>query len=144
MPTYPFNSKCSHLGCKNAKSALNSYCVEHGGLNHIARQSDRAYQSKAWTQIRQAQITKQPLCQACLIDGHITQGTQVDHVFPWRQFGEYAFRLNIFQTLCIEHHSHKTQQERKGNFIHYGDGQKTYSFSDFNRVVRGEPEPRET
>ena len=132
MPVAPYNNKCQMLGCKNPRSKLNSFCTEHGGKQTTDRDYDDVYKLKAWRQIRYAQLSKQPLCQACLIDGRVESGIHVDHLFPWRQIGPEAFRRNVFQVLCQEHHSHKTQQERKGIIEHYTlDGIKQVSLEDW-------------
>jgi 5-methylcytosine-specific restriction protein A len=135
MPTYPKNSKCSHLGCKNPRSKLNSFCSEHGGKESLVRDYDAAYNTPAWRQIRQGQLSKHPLCQACLIEGRVTLALHVDHVFPWRQIGEQAFRRNIFNSLCQGHHSHKTALERKGIFECYRDKVEQFTDADYARVV---------
>ena len=135
MPIAPYNNKCQMLGCKNPRSKLRLLCIEHGGKDTEAvtqRTYDSVYKTKAWRQIRYAQLSKQPLCQACLIDGRVESGVHVDHLFPWRQIGPEAFRRNVFQVLCADHHSRKTQQERKGIIEHYTpDGIKQVSLEDW-------------
>lgn len=69
-----------------------------------------------------AQLSRQPICQACKLEGIITPAKAVDHVFPWRQIGDQAFWQNIWQSLCVEHHSHKTSLEQQGIFRHYREG----------------------
>jgi len=133
MPYAPFNKVCRELGCKNTRSKLNSFCLEHGGLQHANEGKDNAYSNPAWRTIRRAQLSKQPLCQSCLTQGHIAPALHVDHVFPWRQISEQAFLHNIFQSLCHECHSHKTAQERKGIFEHYTqDGIKNLTKGDYS------------
>lgn len=132
MPYAPFNSVCRELGCKQPRSKLNSFCLEHGGLEHTNHGKDNAYSDPAWRTIRRAQLSKQPLCQSCLTKGHINQADHVDHVFPWKQIGADAFLHNIFQSLCHECHSYKTGQERKGTFIHYQtQGEKELTKADY-------------
>lgn len=137
MPTVPASNKCQELGCKNPKSKLNGYCAEHGGRNYTqAREGDSLYQTAAWRRTRIAQLSKQPLCQACLLDGRVEPAQHIDHVFPWRLYGRQAFTRNILQSLCPEHHSHKTGQEKQGVFMHYTtDGVAQYTQQDYNRVM---------
>lgn len=133
MPYAPYNSVCRELGCKNPRSKLNSFCLEHGGLQHTNYGKDNAYSNPAWRTIRRTQLSKQPLCQSCLTHGHIASALHVDHVFPWRHIGDHAFINNIFQSLCHECHSHKTAQERKGNYEHYTqDGIKNLTKGDYS------------
>ena len=133
MPTYPSNSKCSELGCKEPRSKLNSYCTKHGGKDNMeARQTDSIYQTPAWRTVRQRQLSIQPLCQACLTRGKVEQAQHVDHVFPWKAIGKHAFLNNIFQSLCHADHSHKTKLERQGKYTHYTqEGEKEYTQADY-------------
>ena len=117
MPYAPFNDKCGHLGCKEPRSKLNSFCMAHGGKQYIIKESDSRYKTPAWQSIRKRQLSIQPLCQACLSQGKIEAAKHVDHVFPWKQIGDHAFMHNIFQSLCPECHSYKTGQEKHGNFL---------------------------
>lgn len=140
MPYLPSSNKCSQLGCKEQRSKMNSYCVQHGGKEWIKSETASAYQTPAWRSIRQRQLSIQPLCQACLIDGRVELGNHVDHVFPWKQIGGKAFLHNVFQTLCGAHHSHKTGQEQQGKYEHYtSNGLKVYTEHDYNTVIRTNP-----
>ena len=133
MPTYPTNTKCSELGCKEPRSKINSFCLKHGGKDNMeARQTDSIYQTPAWRTVRQRQLSIQPLCQACLTRGKVEQAQHVDHVFPWKAIGKHAFLNNIFQSLCHADHSHKTKLERQGKYTHYTqEGEKEYTQADY-------------
>ena len=139
MPVAPFNTKCRELGCNNTRSKLNSFCLQHGGRNYDDRaerkQFNSNYQTAAWRRMRTAQLSKQPLCQCCLLAGKIAQATDVDHVFSWNRIGREAFRLNIFQSLCHECHSVKTNLEIRGIYRYYGQQQVDYGIADYVRVV---------
>lgn len=136
MPYTPYNTQCSMLGCKNTKSKLNSYCIEHGGREYTGKR-DGAYESKLWKATRARQLSLQPLCQGCLHKGIITAAQHVDHVFPWRQIGEEAFTRNIFQSLCPEHHSYKTGKEKKDIILHWSkEGETKYRIEDYNTQMQ--------
>jgi len=137
MPIYPHNNKCAELGCSDPRSRINSFCLKHGGRDNIpARQTDSVYQTPAWRSIRQRQLSIQPLCQACLHRGRIEAAQHVDHVFPWKHIGQHAFLHNIFQSLCHADHSHKTGQERKGNYLHWTmEGEKAYTQDDYQYAM---------
>ena len=136
MPTYPTNTKCAQLGCKEPRSKLNTYCIGHGGQEYIPSEKDSVYQTPAWQTIRRRQLSIQPLCQACLSRGRVEQAAHVDHVFPWRVIGQHSFLNNIFQSLCHADHSHKTATERKGQYIHYTpNGERIYSKEDYSYVL---------
>ena len=137
MPTYPSNTKCSELGCKEPRSKLNSYCTKHGGKDNLeTRQTDSIYQTPAWRSVRQRQLSIQPLCQACLSRGRVKAAQHVDHVFPWKHIGKHAFLHNIFQSLCHADHSHKTAQERKGNYLHWTmAGEMAYTQADYSYAL---------
>ena len=132
MPYTPTNTKCGHLGCNNPKSKLNSYCTDHGGREYTVKQSDSVYHSPAWKSLRMRQLSIQPLCQGCLAQGKITAAKHVDHVFPWRRIGPSAFLNNIFQSLCPEHHSYKTGQEKHGVYMYWTqEGEEKLSEHDY-------------
>ena len=137
MPSIPAYTVCQQLGCKQTRSKYNSYCLEHGGRDALAvtdgrRQSNSMYQSHAWRIMRQGQLSLQPLCQACLLDGRVTQAEHVDHVFRWQHIGKGAFYNNLLQSLCQQHHSHKTGVENHGVYEHYTHGGlKKYQLSDY-------------
>ena len=138
MPSVPTNNKCASLGCKNPRSRLNTYCLEHGGLDNMARrETDSAYQTPMWKTTRMAQLSKQPLCQGCLARGVISAASHVDHLFAWKHLGGQAFSRNIWQSLCPNCHSQKTALEKQGVYRHYAqDGVKDYSKHDYFYVVR--------
>ena len=145
MPTVPSKTKCETLGCNNPKSKYNRFCLEHGGRDtqyfkhkpksakYIAGQEK--YQSALWQTTRQVQLSRQPLCQSCLIRGIVKQAEHVDHVFPWQQIGEHAFIDNLFQSLCQSCHSSKTMLEQKGTYRHYNKKIIDYTLNDYKRVA---------
>lgn len=139
MPTLPSNSKCSQLGCKEQRSKLNSFCKEHGGMDYFLsekrKEHNKEYQHRAWKRIRMVQLSKQPLCQGCMLNGRICQAIHIDHLFPWSSIGKEAFTYNIFQSLCVECHSYKTGQERKGILIYFGTAMHEFQLSDYNMVL---------
>ena len=139
MPTLPYTTKCSHLGCKNVRSKLNSYCLEHGGLDSIQTEQRKEfmsmYQTTKWKQTRQLQLSKQPLCQCCLLSGKVSSAEHIDHLFPWAKIGKEAFYSNIFQSLCPNCHSNKTALEQKGIYRHYGLVIHDYTITDYASVV---------
>jgi 5-methylcytosine-specific restriction protein A len=142
MPTLPCNTKCSMLGCRNERTKLSGLCLEHGGKNTYVlpksnerKEFNKAYDS-GWRKLREAQLSKSPLCQSCLSENHIRSANHVDHLFAWNSVGKEAFYRNIFQSLCHDCHSHKTALEQRGIFRHYqGSTHTDYALSDYSRVV---------
>ena len=118
---------------------MNTFCLKHGGKDNLpTRETDSIYQTPAWKSIRNRQLSIQPLCQACLSRGRVESAQHVDHVFPWKHIGAHAFTRNLFQSLCKPDHSHKTALEKQGKYTHYLiEGERTYSVSDYNYVMRG-------
>lgn len=143
MPVAPFNHKCSHLGCDNPRSKFNLLCITHGGrdtpryyTNDDRQEARKMYDKTHWKRLRQIKLSEQPLCVACLLEGIINQATEVDHVFPWRQLGKEAFYNNRFQCLCREHHSMKTQQERKGILLYWHNQTKSeFRLEDYPKEI---------
>lgn len=144
MPTIPTYTKCSVLGCKNQRSRLNSFCMEHGGKERYEYnrkeadpeyiQKQKKYNSPQWQRLRQIQLSTHPLCASCLSNGIVTPANHIDHVFPWVQIGEVAFYRNIFQSLCQSCHSSKTSLEQRGIFRKYGTPSVDFSIADYTRV----------
>ena len=145
MPTVPSNPRCSVLGCKNPKVKHSGTCVEHGGrvafnykkYNSTDKRLDaiKRYHSKHWLTLRQIQLSKQPLCVACLNINIVTAAHHVDHLFAWQQLGEQAFTHNVFQSLCAPCHSAKTALEQRGIYRLYGAMVVDFELSDYARIV---------
>lgn len=145
MPTAPFNTKCRELGCKNPKTSRSTFCAEHGGgVTDKGKENNKLYQSAFWKKWRVAQLSKNPLCAACLLDGKVVMAEAIDHVFPHRQ-DQNKFKRNLFQSLCIPHHTLKTQQENKGQYLYYSpNGVVTYTDNDYGFQIADETEFTQT
>lgn len=137
MPTAPLNSKCRELGCQNPKTSRSTFCVEHGGgITEKGKANSKLYGQSYWRKQREVQLSKDPLCAACLIDGKVVQAEHIDHVFPHRQDAS-KFRLNLFQSLCAYHHTMKTQFENRGVYLYYAKhGVVTYNEADYSRLFK--------
>ena len=139
MPSIPKYTKCASLGCKNTRSKLNTYCAEHGGKEWIdtkeRKEFNSLYQTPFWKQKRITQLSAYPLCQSCLCVGKITQANHVDHVFAWKTIGREAFHHNLFQSLCLECHSHKTALEQRGIYRCYIGEVKDYALQDYKFII---------
>jgi hypothetical protein len=81
-------------------------------------------------------LSKQPLCQACMLLGRIVGAVHVDHVIAWKPIGPHAFINSRFQSLCGPCHSVKTGLEQRGIFRHYKPGGAVdYSLEDWGRMM---------
>jgi 5-methylcytosine-specific restriction protein A len=142
MPILPKNQKCEALRCAEMRVEGSSYCQAHGGRVKISierHSHNAAYKSKAWAQIRAAQLSRAPLCERCKYEGRIVQAAHVDHVFPWAVIGGDSFRRNLYASLCAPCHSVKTSIERRGVFLRYTEhGPIEYGANDYSRIVLGE------
>jgi len=136
MPFVPSNTKCRELGCPNQKTYRSTFCAEHGGgMTEKGKENSKLYSTAYWKKQRAAQLSNKPLCAACLLEGKVVSAQHIDHVFPHRQ-DNYKFRNNLFQSLCQSHHTLKTQEENKGNYLYYSDnGIITYTDADYLRKV---------
>lgn len=144
MPTIPRYNKCAELGCNNPRSKKNIYCLQHGGKDTwdasrnktVERKAFNAmYDTRQWRVLRTTQLSRQPLCQSCLIDGVVTPAVHVDHLFPWSHIGTEAFARNIFQSLCHACHSNKTFLEQRGICRLYGAVVTDYALTDWARLT---------
>lgn len=80
----------------------------------------RWYGLARWQQIRQWQLTQEPLCRMCLEIDVVTEANTVDHITPHRG-DEEKFWSGPFQSLCPSCHSrHKQAEERGKNVVRYG------------------------
>lgn len=133
MPSIPCD-QCAQYQCKASSIRGSVYCIEHAPpqKTSIERKAFNApYKSKAWESIRARQLSSEPLCAACKLEGRITQANHVDHVFPWAAIGGQAFTFNRFQSLCPECHGIKSGLEKKGVFRHYVNPIKDYALQDY-------------
>ncbi len=134
MPTIP-RPRCSVMRCTQVSIAHSSMCADHAPVPKQApsREGLRQYKTSAWSSIRQAQLSRQPLCQGCKDRGLIRAASVVDHVWPWRSIGQHAFRANRFQSCCHECHSVKTGLEQRGVIREYGV--RDWTLGDYEREV---------
>jgi 5-methylcytosine-specific restriction endonuclease McrA len=132
MPSTPTNQKCRELGCRNNKTYRSAFCVEHGGqATEKHKANSKLYNSAYWKQKRTAQLSVNPLCASCLLDGRVVPAEHIDHVFPHRQDNN-KFKSNLFQSLCAPCHSLKTQEENNGTYLYYSsNGIVKYTESDY-------------
>jgi len=146
MPSIPKFTLCLDLGCKEQRSKFNAYCMEHGGRDTFNYSRYNAtdkriaanakYSTKQWRTLRQIQLSKHPLCAACLQENKITPALHLDHLFPWSSIGDTAFYHNLFQSLCQPCHSVKTALEQRGIYRHYVPHPfKDFRLSDYDRII---------
>ena len=117
--------------------------MEHGGKEWIDTQARKEfnslYQTAFWKNKRVQQLSINPLCQACLKVGRVTQANHIDHVFSWNTLGRDAFYNNLFQSLCPECHSHKTGLEKQGIYRCYIGETKDYALHEYKFIVGSTP-----
>lgn len=106
---------CSQPGCSVLVRDGTSRCAHHkikpgsfADKRRGSRQS-RGY-GKEWDVKRTAILSRDHgICQPCLRDGHVHQGTHVDHVVPKAEGG--TDDDSNLQTICAERHRAKTAAE---------------------------------
>lgn len=139
MATLPKPVKCEALRCKLERVTGSAYCVEHGGKPKLSlqrRESNAPYKTAAWLSMRDRQLSTQPLCQCCKLEGRVTQANHVDHVIAWRAVGTFAFKRAKLQSLCNSCHSVKTSLEATGVYRHYTDtGVIDYTPQDYAQLT---------
>ena len=117
MP-YAAPSECSYPGCANIAHAKPTRCEIHRPLAlreykkyKKCNTSPTPYDAR-WRRLRRLHLGMRPLCVDCEREGHVTAGTQVDHIIPMAQGGARLDMRNL-QTLCAGHHSRKTRRENR-------------------------------
>jgi 5-methylcytosine-specific restriction protein A len=136
MPSVPATNTCVFFGCRNKKSFGTGYCQEHGAKRTAKyKQNEKLYNSTAWKETREAMRSMFPICSACLLEGKVKPTAHIDHVIPHRRDAD-RFMVNLFQGLCIPHHTEKTQLENKGVYRHYTkEGVVDYKDVDYEHLI---------
>lgn len=138
MPTMP-RPQCALYNCKAPTVKGSSLCIEHAPpvvLTSERRAFNTPYKTRAWELIRQAQLSRAPLCACCKLRGLIVSASDVDHVISWQAVGAHAFKVNRFQSLCTSCHATKSALEKRGVYRHYTDtGAIDYTVRDYPRLM---------
>ena len=77
------------------------------------RKRERFYKTARWLRTREAKLRRDPLCQACAVNGTVTPAGHVDHAVPLSAGGSATEDANLV-SLCLPCHSRKTLLERQG------------------------------
>jgi 5-methylcytosine-specific restriction protein A len=73
----------------------------------------KLYATEHGRRLARAQITREPLCWACLARGKVEPATCADHITP-HAGNVNAFFLSLLQSLCRACHALKTARETRG------------------------------
>lgn len=115
MPSKPLKP-CKYPGCPELIRD-GSYCSKHKAIisreyNQYHRDPDfRQRYGRQWVKIRNAYISKHPLCEECEAKGLLVPATEVHHKNPLASGGTNA-EENL-QALCKACHSRHTLIETK-------------------------------
>lgn len=137
MPSIP-TDQCASYHCKAPSIKGSVYCIDHAPAQKTSKDRkafNAPYKTAAWAAIRSRQLSSNPLCAACLIEGRITQADHVDHVFPWAAIGPHAFTRNLFQSLDAECHGIKSGLEKRGIYRHYREKAYDYALADYQYAL---------
>lgn len=92
---------------------IHLYKWQRNNLDHNRKTKaslENFYTSKAWRKLREYHLSKQPLCQHCLIQNKYIKGYIVDHITPIQSKDDpLALDENNLMTLCSYHHNRKTR-----------------------------------
>lgn len=123
--------KCKVSYCRNMIDYSEQYCEKHKRLgqavkheaakqyNQYTRYSEdnkryaKFYQSKEWKAIRKEKLLDQPLCEVCLEEGTITQGTIVHHKIEIKDNWEKRLDMENLETICQKHHNKHHKKSKK-------------------------------
>jgi 5-methylcytosine-specific restriction protein A len=72
-----------------------------------------ALRTARWRRVRDRKLTRDPLCEDCLLQGRRVVARQVDHVIPRRQRPDLIFEIANLRSLCTMHHGKKSAEERR-------------------------------
>lgn len=101
--------RCNKVGCKTLISYAESYCDKH--KNDTAKRYDKMryktrvdymkfYNTKDWKQARLQQLTRQPLCEMCLLNGITTQATVVHHIKDTKTNWDDRLTESNLESIC--------------------------------------------
>lgn len=76
----------------------------------------RPYDTPTWRRFRALQLRQSPVCVLCLDRGIITPATDVDHIVPIKEGGEFLDFANV-RSLCHEDHSRVTRAAQYGHEV---------------------------
>src|SRR5438128_846854 len=103
---------CRNQRCPSGTNHVSGYCDPCRRGRYKEQDRDRGpehafYNSTEWKRVRLLQLSRDPLCVACVAEGELTLASHVDHIVPIVLGGD---RLNLgnVQSLCTSHHSKKT------------------------------------
>lgn len=91
------------------------------GRSPEAQAYHKLYRTKAWQQLRLAQLSRAPICHLCEEIGHVTAADTVDHVVPHRGDIALFYDPSNLASLCASCHSrHKQRAENGRKVVRYG------------------------
>jgi 5-methylcytosine-specific restriction endonuclease McrA len=80
-----------------------------------AEEYRKLYKSARWRALRQQQLSRQPLCGRCLIEGKTTAATVANHRIPHKGDPALFWDSENLESTCKRHHdSHIQSEERRG------------------------------
>jgi len=115
---------CSRAGC-SALSCGDDNCLDKRQATHRPKEDKdphdrgslsrtKAYSTARWRKLREAQMSRAPLCQRCLSFDLVTIAADADHQIPHKGDAKLMWNAGNLQSLCKSCHSWKTQEEASG------------------------------
>ncbi|WP_112206524.1 HNH endonuclease [Latilactobacillus sakei] len=105
--------ECGRVGCHALININDKYCDKHRDFaskeyNRYRQlnQHDylKFYHSKEWKHARELQLIRQPLCEICLSNDHVTQATTVHHKVETKVDWSLRLSENNLQSVCKSCH----------------------------------------
>lgn len=76
------------------------------------------YNTAMWKKLRRQQLSSQPLCKYCEMQGRVEAATVADHIKPHKGDEILFYNPSNLQSMCKEHHdSTKQREENSGTMI---------------------------
>ena len=126
MKKHQLRHFCGHAGCMRLIPRTERFCDRHKQIKLQNRKiydqkrgsaTQRGYTSR-WAHASKEYLKEHPLCVECQKHGKVTPATEVDHIKPWNDCGQWDRELfwdeSNWQALCHECHSRKTVKENHG------------------------------
>lgn len=113
-------TRCLEPGCR--ERVPKGRCAQHTkqrSREHQAKDYQKLYKSRAWTQASREFRMANPICAECDKRGLIVASAVTDHIKSVTNGGEFWDKSN-WQALCVNCHNSKTRREQNARSYGFG------------------------
>lgn len=109
--------KCNSPRCRKYIDYREVYCEEHKkeknneynkqirNASDFDKEVSKFYKSANWKKTRDIKITRDPLCESCLRNGHVKQAEIIHHLKEVRDDWSKRFEIDNLESVCRSCHN---------------------------------------